>query len=115
MPFCAYATVYVIRRHQRVTLALHTIPCGEPRGATVTILLARLTALRVKIKRLYLDRGFYSVPVIRWLQALRIPFPHARYSATHYTRYSATHYIYGVSGEGDPAVIAHPLPQPLWH
>jgi putative transposase len=42
--------------------------------ATVTILVARLTTLRVKIKRLYLDRGFYSVPVISWLQALRIPF-----------------------------------------
>ena len=72
--FFAYATVYVIRHHQRVTLALHAIPCGETMVATVTILLARLTALRVKIQRLYLDRGFYSVPVIRWLQALRIPF-----------------------------------------
>lgn len=72
--FFAYATVYVIRRHQRVTLALHAIPRGETLVATVTILLARLTALRVKIKRLYLDRGFYSIPVIRWLQALRIPF-----------------------------------------
>ncbi|MEM6435599.1 MAG: hypothetical protein AAF773_17365 [Cyanobacteria bacterium P01_D01_bin.115] len=66
--------LYIIRRHQRVTLALHAIPRGETLVATITILLARLTALRVKIKRLYLDRGFYSVPVIRWLQALRIPF-----------------------------------------
>lgn len=72
--FFAYATVYVIRRHQRVTLALHAIPRGETMVATLTLLLARLAALRVKIKRLYLDRGFYSVPVIRWLQALRIPF-----------------------------------------
>lgn len=72
--FFAYATVYVIRRHQRVTLALHAIPRGETLVATLTILLARLNSLQVKIKRLYLDRGFYSVPVIRWLQALRIPF-----------------------------------------
>jgi hypothetical protein len=42
--------------------------------ATITILLSRLTALKVKLKRLYLDRGFFSIPVIRWLQALRIPF-----------------------------------------
>ncbi|MDX1398241.1 MAG: transposase, partial [Oceanospirillum sp.] len=72
--FFAYATVYVIRCHRRVTLALHAIPCGETLVATLTILLARLSSLQVKVKRLYLDRGFYSVPVIRWLQALRIPF-----------------------------------------
>lgn len=72
--FFAYATVYVIRRHHRVTLALHAIPRGETLMATITILLSRLTALKVKIKRLYLDRGFFSIPVIRWLQALRIPF-----------------------------------------
>ena len=73
-PFFAYATVYVIRRHQRVTLALHAIPRGETLVATITILLSRLTVLKVKMKRLYLDRGFFSIPVIRWLQALRIPF-----------------------------------------
>lgn len=72
--FFAYATVYVIRRHQRVTLAIHAIPRGETLVATLTYLLARLTPIRVKVERLYLDRGFYSVPVIRWLQALRIPF-----------------------------------------
>jgi hypothetical protein len=72
--FFAYATVYGIRRHQRVTLALHAIPRGETLVATLTILLDRLTVLKVKMKRLYLDRGFFSVPVIRWLQALRMPF-----------------------------------------
>jgi hypothetical protein len=72
--FFAYATVYVIRCHQRVTLAIHAIPRGETLVATLTYLLARLTPIRVKVERLYLDRGFYSVPVIRWLQALRIPF-----------------------------------------
>ena len=71
--FFAYATLYVIRAHQRVTLALHAIVRGETMVATITYLLAKLSAIRVKIKRLYLDRGFYSVPVIRWLQALRIP------------------------------------------
>lgn len=72
--FFAYATVYVIRCHQRVTLAVHAIPRGETLVATLTILLSRLTPLRIKVKRLYLDRGFYSVPVIRWLKALNVPF-----------------------------------------
>lgn len=72
--FFAYATVYAIRCHQRVTLAIHAIPRGETLVATLTYLLARLTPVRVKVECLYLDRGFYSVPVIRWLQALRLPF-----------------------------------------
>jgi len=72
--FYAYATVYVIRRHQRVTLAVHAISRGETLLAIITYLLDRLSTLRVKVKRLYLDRGFYSVSVIRWLMALKLPF-----------------------------------------
>ena len=72
--FFAYATVYVIRAHQRVTLAVHAVPKGETLVATITYLLAAIEPLKVKVKRLYLDRGFFSVPVIRWLKALGIPF-----------------------------------------
>lgn len=72
--FFAYATVYVICRHKRVTLAIHAIHRQETLVATVTYLLAMLAPLRIRVKRLYLDRGFYSVPVIRWLKALNIPF-----------------------------------------
>lgn len=72
--FFAYATIYVICRNQRVTLGLHAVHRQETLVATVTRLLAMLHRLRVRVKRLYLDRGFYSVPVIRWLKALNIPF-----------------------------------------
>jgi putative transposase len=72
--FFAYATIYVICRNQRVTLGIHAVPCDEPLVATVTYLLARLSPLHVRVKRLLLDRGFYAVPVIRWLKALNIPF-----------------------------------------
>jgi Transposase DDE domain len=72
--FFAYATVYVICRHKRVTLAIHAVHRQETLVATVTYLLAMLSPLRIRLKRLYLDRGFYSVPVIRWLKALNIPF-----------------------------------------
>ncbi len=41
---------------------------------TITYLLAMLSPLRIRVKRLFLDRGFYSVPVIRWLKALNFPF-----------------------------------------
>lgn len=72
--FFAYATVYVICRHKRVTLGIHAVQRQEPLVATVTYLLAMLHPLKVRVKRLYLDRGFYSVPVIRWLKALNLPF-----------------------------------------
>jgi hypothetical protein len=72
--FFAYATVYVICRDKRVTLAVHAVPRQETLVATVTYLLAMLSGLRVRVKRLYLDRGFFSVPVIRWLKLLNIPF-----------------------------------------
>jgi Transposase DDE domain len=72
--FFAYATVYVICRHKRVTLGIHAVHRQETLVATVTYLLAMLSVLRIRVKRLYLDRGFYNVPVIRWLKALNIPF-----------------------------------------
>lgn len=72
--FFAYATVYVICRNKRVTLAIHAVHQQETLVATITYLLAMLHPLKVRVKRLYLDRGFYSVPVIRWLKALNLPF-----------------------------------------
>lgn len=72
--FFAYATVYVMCRNKRVTLAVHAVHRQETLVATITYLLAMLHLLKVRVKRLYLDRGFYSVPVIRWLKALNLPF-----------------------------------------
>lgn len=72
--FFAYATVYAICRHKRVTLGIHAVHRQETLVATVTYLLAMLAPLKIRVKRLYLDRGFYSVPMIRWLKALNIPF-----------------------------------------
>ena len=42
--------------------------------AIITYLLASLCSLKLKIHSLYLDRGFFSAAVIRWLLALNIPF-----------------------------------------
>jgi Transposase DDE domain len=72
--FFAYATVYAICRNKRVTLAIHAVPCNETLVATLTYLLAIIHPLRMSIKLLCLDRGFYSVPIIRWLHALNFPF-----------------------------------------
>ncbi len=71
--FYAYATAYVISRGKRVTLALHAVRREETLVCVITRLLDQMSQLHISVKRLYLDRGFYCVPVIRWLQACDIP------------------------------------------
>jgi len=72
--FYAYATVYVIKKNKRVTLAIKAVQQQNTLVAIITYLLAIIEPLNLRIERLYLDREFFCVPVIRWLQALDIPF-----------------------------------------
>ena len=72
--FHAYATVYVVRRGQRFTLALTYVRKGEKLEAIVKRLLQQAAKTGVKPRYVLLDRGFYSVGVIRYLQAARYPF-----------------------------------------
>jgi len=72
--FHAYATAYVNYRGQRYTLALTTVECGEKLQEVIKRLLRRVAALGIAIRMLLLDRGFWSVAVIRYLQAARYPF-----------------------------------------
>jgi len=72
--FYAYATLYVLTNGKRVTLAIRGIRRFDTNVAIITYLLSELSILKLSIKKLYLDRGFFSIPVIRWLQALDIPF-----------------------------------------
>jgi putative transposase len=71
--FYAYATCYVIRKGKRVTIALTPVRRDDLMVGIVTRLLDRAVQFGIRLKRLYLDRGFFSVPVIRWLQALGVP------------------------------------------
>ena len=71
--FYAYATLYTITKGKRVTLAIRGVRWQDTKVAILTYLLAELSSLKIKVKRLYLDREFFSITVIRWLQALGIP------------------------------------------
>ena len=72
--FHAYATAYLVLQGQRFTLALVYVRDGEKMPAVLERLL-RLCAQRdVRPGLLLLDRGFWSVGVIRYLQAARCPF-----------------------------------------
>jgi putative transposase len=66
--FHCYASAYVIRHHQRVTLALTYVHKGEALSTILTRLLDRLKALGIEPKRLYLDREFFNVEMLRLLK-----------------------------------------------
>ncbi len=72
--FHAYATAYVVLKGQRFTVALTTVTKGEPLKEGVQRLLKQARSVGVRPRLLLLDRGFYSVDVIRYLQAARYPF-----------------------------------------
>ena len=72
--FHAYATAYVIRNGRRFTVAMTRVLYGEPMKEVVQRLLQQASRIGVKPRYLLLDRGFYSVEVVRYLQAARYPF-----------------------------------------
>jgi hypothetical protein len=72
--FHAYATAYVIRKGRRYTLALTPVHQGDATDAVVRQLLRLVAKTGVRAKLVLLDRGFFSVPVVRYLQAARQPF-----------------------------------------
>jgi putative transposase len=72
--FHAYATAYLIRRGQRATVALSYVHRGEDLADVLQRLLRTARRAGVCPHLLLLDRGFYAVSVIRYLQAARRPF-----------------------------------------
>lgn len=72
--FHAYATAYLAVHGQRVTVAMTYVRDGEQLQDVLKRLLRRCAAVGVRAGLLLLDRGFWSVGVIRYLQAARYPF-----------------------------------------
>jgi len=72
--FHAYATAYVVREGRRFTVAMTRVLYGEAMKEVVQHLLQQAGRIGVKPRYLLLDRGFYSVEVVRYLQAARYPF-----------------------------------------
>ena len=72
--FHAYATAYVVRKGQHSTVALTGVKKGESLKDVVQRLLRQAARVGVRPRLLLLDRGFYSVAVVRYLQAAHHPF-----------------------------------------
>ena len=71
--FHAYATAYVVKKGQRFTVALAYVQKGDDLADVVKALLRQAARGGVRPRYLLLDRGFYAVSVIRYLQAARCP------------------------------------------
>ena len=72
--FFSYGTAYVIRKGQRYTIALTAMTRSMTLADLARELLQQVRAAGIKIRFLVLDREFYSVAVIRYLQAARVAF-----------------------------------------
>jgi hypothetical protein len=72
--FFAYATAYVVLHGQRFTLAVTPVTRSELLKDVLQELLALVSKAGIKPGLLLLDRGFYSVAIIRYLQQARRPF-----------------------------------------
>lgn len=65
--FFCYATAYLIRKSKRVTLSFTFVRPSDTLFDVLKKVLQRVSALGVRIKRLYLDREFARVDIIKYL------------------------------------------------
>ena len=72
--FHAYATACIVQYGERYTLALTWVRRHETTVVVLRRLLGRIREIGLKIKRLLLDRAFFSCPVTGFLKAERLPF-----------------------------------------
>jgi putative transposase len=70
--FVSHATLYAIVRKKRVTLSFVRVVKGMPRVTIIEEFVSVLQNEGYSIKRLYLDRGFYSVAIIQFLKSNNI-------------------------------------------
>ena len=72
--FHAYASACIIDHGERYTLALTWVRRHESTVTALGRLLARIGELGLKIRRVFLDRAFFNVPVVEFLQQQKLPF-----------------------------------------
>lgn len=72
--FHAYATACIVEKGQRYTLVLSWVRRHESTVAVLARLLARIRELGLKIRCLLLDRAFFNVGVVAFLQQEQLPF-----------------------------------------
>jgi putative transposase len=71
--FYRIATAYVMLHDLRVTLAIHFVLPEDETVETVEILLQQVKKRQIRIKRLFLDKGFGSIAVMAYLTHQGLP------------------------------------------
>jgi len=66
--FFRVATAYVIFKDMRLTLALLFVTSKDELAEIVAALVRRLRILGLKVRQMYLDKGFCSIPVLRYIE-----------------------------------------------
>lgn len=72
--FHAYASACIVSHGHRYTLALSWVRRHESTVVVLRRLLAKIREIGLKIKRVLLDRAFFNVPVVDFLQQEELPF-----------------------------------------
>ncbi|MCH7685509.1 MAG: transposase [Planctomycetes bacterium] len=72
--FHAYASACIVSHGQRYTLAVTWVRRHESTVVVLRRLLGRIGEIGLKIRRLLLDRAFFNVPVVEFLQQEQTPF-----------------------------------------
>jgi len=72
--FHAYATVSIVHDKRRYVLAVRFVDKGTPMVHVVRQLLDRVKRLKIKVRRVYLDKGFCSVSVFQTLARRRLRY-----------------------------------------
>ena len=72
--FHTYATLALLHKHRRVTIALTVVRQGETMVEVVRRLLERARSLGLRFKRTYWDKAFGTIEVMRHLRARRVPY-----------------------------------------
>jgi hypothetical protein len=72
--FHGYATVSIVRDNRRYVVALRFIEYGEERSEIVRWLIKRVKSLKIRIRRVFLDKGFCSKSVFKVLKQHKLSF-----------------------------------------
>ena len=72
--FHGYATVSIVRDARRYVVALHFIEYGQEMADIVRWLIKRLKTLKIRIRRVFLDKGFCSKPVFKVLHQRQLSY-----------------------------------------
>ena len=72
--FHCYATLYVVRRGQRFTVAMTYVWSENSHVAVLKRLLEQARRIGLRPRYLLLDRGFYGLEVVQYLKSMRCPF-----------------------------------------